>query len=657
MKIPKKVIERLIKDDYNRKIINEYHFEKIILSELSIEHINKQQNQQILNRAYLLYCRCCLYKRINEKIDKLITINNFKDTGLFYRLLAYCDNHSNMEENLFYEESVKTITKQLIIYKGINFPTYDEFTSIPEYEEEYNLTINDHPIDLEELINYKFINKEKLICLLKENDFYLCCKQRKDYMDNKMNSDFVKKNNRIYEKEFKLINGAFDYLLFYALKNEDDLTIMELAKNSTELIYQKSKIKSVEDHIKKRKTKYRDDGKRNHLLHYKFKKELKNSNKYCIITGIELEPNSGLDCCHIKPYYYCTEEECSDGNNGIVLSHPFHVLFDNGYISFDNDGKILVSPFIPFEDKLALNKYNLKKSNLEIHRNKDKQNYLEWHRKNVFLDGKKFENDFEFNYNVRHWTERYELVKYHLDRFLVSDRMMMKMYDYILYAMDKTLSKPNEPCLDKKHYNVLCSLADGINVYCDSRNGKKNKDSVKYCCVDTEAIYKNDMRKKKYFELIDIISNQKESYNDYCNVLKRKERNEFKVQSKYNMLSNLYADMNDCNKAMIINEVRLKQTMFSRCDMIKNKNFEYNNKIIRNTLKNWNFLKSAANDYPFSYIHIIFLDVNNALNSISLTSLQELTLYKTLERLPLSKKEQSSYGEVIEKLNKKLNNL
>ena len=47
------------------------------------------------------------------------------------------------------------------------------------------------------------------------------------------------------------------------------------------------------------------------------------------------------------------------------------------------------------------------------------------------------------------------------------------MYDYILYAIDKTLTKPNEPCLDKLHYKILCDLCDGITSYCDKRNGKK----------------------------------------------------------------------------------------------------------------------------------------------------------------------------------------
>ena len=180
-----------------------------------------------------------------------------------------------------------------------------------------------------------------------------------------------------------------------------------------------------------------------------------------MISGKELGIKEGLDCCHIKPYLYCDEDECMDGNNGIILMHEFHVMFDKGLITFDNDGTLIISPFISREDKEKIQRYNTDKSNIEVHNNERKHKYLEWHRQNVFIDGKKFMN-FEFNYKIKHWTERYEIVKNYLEDYQVSMEQLRKMYDYVLYAMDKTLTKPNEPCLDKLHYKILCVKLLGV---------------------------------------------------------------------------------------------------------------------------------------------------------------------------------------------------
>ncbi len=65
----------------------------------------------------------------------------------------------------------------------------------------------------------------------------------------------------------------------------------------------------------------------------------------CAVTGVgQLET---LRASHIKPWSICGGEDGSerlDANNGLALSATYDALFDRGLITFENDGRMLVSP-------------------------------------------------------------------------------------------------------------------------------------------------------------------------------------------------------------------------------------------------------------------------------------------------------------------------
>ena len=91
---------------------------------------------------------------------------------------------------------------------------------------------------------------------------------------------------------------------------------------------------------------------------------------------------SFLKASHIKPWRDSTAEEKGDVYNGLLLIPNLDVAFDQGYISFDNSGKIIISDKLSNDDceKLGINK-NLKLKKVEDgHRA-----YLDYHRKNVFI--------------------------------------------------------------------------------------------------------------------------------------------------------------------------------------------------------------------------------------------------------------------------------
>ncbi|MGF6986573.1 putative restriction endonuclease [Paraburkholderia atlantica] len=87
-----------------------------------------------------------------------------------------------------------------------------------------------------------------------------------------------------------------------------------------------------------------------------------------------------LKASHIKPWRDSTNSERLDKYNGVLLNPNIDALFDEGYISFLNNGKILISPHVDASSIAIL-----------LHGSKDKVRfspehfpYLEHHRLHVF---------------------------------------------------------------------------------------------------------------------------------------------------------------------------------------------------------------------------------------------------------------------------------
>lgn len=61
----------------------------------------------------------------------------------------------------------------------------------------------------------------------------------------------------------------------------------------------------------------------------------------CSVTGVDFLPI--LRASHIKPWSVSSNEERLDPENGLLLTPNLDVAFDRGFISFSDDGKILIS--------------------------------------------------------------------------------------------------------------------------------------------------------------------------------------------------------------------------------------------------------------------------------------------------------------------------
>ncbi len=91
-----------------------------------------------------------------------------------------------------------------------------------------------------------------------------------------------------------------------------------------------------------------------------------------------------LIASHIKPWSQCqTNTEKLDGYNGFVFTPTYDKLFDQGYISFENNGTLLVSSELDSTVTITLNLVAGKIYNINNNNGK-RDSYLEYHRNNIF---------------------------------------------------------------------------------------------------------------------------------------------------------------------------------------------------------------------------------------------------------------------------------
>lgn len=114
--------------------------------------------------------------------------------------------------------------------------------------------------------------------------------------------------------------------------------------------------------------------------HGKYRENLLKECSFCPITSIS--DDRLLIASHIKPWIKSETPEKTDPKNGFMFTPTYDFLFDRGFISFDNDKKIIISPWLS----------NMTCSKLNISPNKKyvalpvegREAYLEYHRENIF---------------------------------------------------------------------------------------------------------------------------------------------------------------------------------------------------------------------------------------------------------------------------------
>jgi predicted restriction endonuclease len=114
-----------------------------------------------------------------------------------------------------------------------------------------------------------------------------------------------------------------------------------------------------------------------------FRENVMHFESSCRLTGIS-SPQF-LIASHIKPWRSCADgNERLDGNNGLLLSPNVDLLFDRGFISFREDGRVIVSSRVDSSDIFRLGLEHAINQSQTAFRTAQLP-YLDYHRKNVLL--------------------------------------------------------------------------------------------------------------------------------------------------------------------------------------------------------------------------------------------------------------------------------
>lgn len=151
------------------------------------------------------------------------------------------------------------------------------------------------------------------------------------------------------------------------------------------LFYSEEKFKDPEEKeklLEKYRKKASTAENRRRTGQFKYRHALIEDFKKCPVTHIE-EPNL-LIASHIKPWAVCEDKlEKYNPNNGLLLSPLIDKLFDKGYITFNQYGKIVISPLLNEHDKerISLNTEKVYLENIKLH---GRIEFLNYHQKYVF---------------------------------------------------------------------------------------------------------------------------------------------------------------------------------------------------------------------------------------------------------------------------------
>jgi hypothetical protein len=117
-----------------------------------------------------------------------------------------------------------------------------------------------------------------------------------------------------------------------------------------------------------------------------FRKSVSKIERACRITQVNRPEH--LIASHCKPWRDCeSNDERLDGENGLLLTPTVDHLFDRGFISFENNGDLLVSPVVHKESLKRMGIPPDERRNVGAFSEGQRQ-YLEYHRDSVFLEAR-----------------------------------------------------------------------------------------------------------------------------------------------------------------------------------------------------------------------------------------------------------------------------
>lgn len=208
------------------------------------------------------------------------------------------------------------------------------------------------------------------------------------YMKDEKNRVYIYVNSKYWEQMREIALPNISYLSVLKLKDDKSniwFYFRIFIDYKSDIVgYQMPEEKKQEESIendKKISQKKKDTIIKARIGQGKYREEVLEDCPYCPFTFVNDERL--LIASHIKPWAKANNEEKIDPKNGFMLTPTYDKLFDRGFITFDDEKRVIVSPWLsPMNQKrlgiytgLIINKLPLDEKRKE---------YLKYHREYVF---------------------------------------------------------------------------------------------------------------------------------------------------------------------------------------------------------------------------------------------------------------------------------
>ena len=174
-----------------------------------------------------------------------------------------------------------------------------------------------------------------------------------------------------------VVKGLGQSNIWYG-NEEEDRKVETIIEN-----YEKDKINKVteiEKYTEELEGKEKEAVVRVRINQDKFREKLINKYKKCCLCNVNM--NELLVASHIKPWSISDANEKLDIHNGLLMCPNHDKLFDRGYISFDDTGRILISERLDDNNRMYMNIT----AKMKIDITEENIKYIKYHRKNVFIE-------------------------------------------------------------------------------------------------------------------------------------------------------------------------------------------------------------------------------------------------------------------------------
>lgn len=174
-----------------------------------------------------------------------------------------------------------------------------------------------------------------------------------------------------------VVKGLGQSNIWYGNEEEDRKVEMIIENYEKDKI---NKVTEIEKYTEELEGKEKEAVVKVRINQDKFREKLINKYKKCCLCNVNM--NELLVASHIKPQSISDANEKLDIHNGLLMCSNHDKLFDRGYISFDDTGRILISERLDDNNRMYMNIT----AKMKIDITEENIKYIKYHRKNVFIE-------------------------------------------------------------------------------------------------------------------------------------------------------------------------------------------------------------------------------------------------------------------------------